>query len=99
MPLSLLVGPANAGKVELLLDGYLDVLDRDPVLIVPNRSDVEHVERELLARRPALLSGSIGTFDDVFERIATAGAAARPLVSTLERALLVRRVLPTASLN
>ena len=59
------------------------VLAREPVLIVPNRSDVERVERDLLARSGALLGGSIGTFDDVFERIAHAGGAARPLLRRL----------------
>ena len=51
----LVVGPAKAGKVARLLEGYLAELDRDPVLIVPNRSDVERVERDLLRRcgRPA----------------------------------------------
>ena len=95
MPLSLIAGPANAGKVGLLLDRYLDALEREPLLIVPNRSDVDRVERELLARRPALLAGSIGTFDDVFERI----AGGRPSISTAQRALLVRRVLASAQLD
>jgi len=99
MALSLIAGPANAGKVELLLDRYLDALAREPVLIVPNRSDVDRVERELLARRPALLGGSIGTFDDLFERIAAGAGDARPLVSQAQRALLVRRALAGASLN
>jgi ATP-dependent helicase/DNAse subunit B len=99
MPLSLIAGPANAGKVELLLDRYLDALAREPVLIVPNRSDVEYVSRELLKRRPALLGGSIDTFDDVFERIAFAGGDARPVVSKAQRALLVRRVLGAAPLD
>jgi ATP-dependent helicase/DNAse subunit B len=99
MPLSLIAGPANAGKVELLLDRYLAALAREPVLIVPNRSDVDRVERELLARRPALLGGSIGTFDDVFARIAADAPGARPLVSQAQRALLVRRALAGARLN
>ena len=99
MPLSLIAGPANAGKVELLLDRYLDALDRDPVLIVPNRSDVDRVESQLLARRPALLAGTIGTFDDLFERIAYDGEGARPLVSHAQRALLVRRALAGAPLD
>ena len=99
MPLRLLAGPANAGKVELLLDRYLAALDREPVLIVPNRSDVDRVERELVARRPALLGGRIGTFDDVFERIAYDGPDARPVLSPTQRALLVRRVVASASLN
>ena len=55
MGLSLVVGPAHAGKVALLLERFLDVLDADPWLVVPNRGDVERVERDLLARRGALL--------------------------------------------
>ena len=43
MALSLVAGPANAGKVALLLERYLAALDRDPFLIVPNRSDVDRV--------------------------------------------------------
>jgi ATP-dependent helicase/DNAse subunit B len=99
VPLSLIAGPANAGKVELLLDRYLAALEREPLLIVPNRSDVDRVERDLLARRPALLAGSIGTFDDVFERIARAGEGVRPLASQAQRALLVRRVVAGAELD
>src|SRR2546423_12584835 len=77
MALSLIVGPANAGKVELLLDRYLAALEREPFLIVPGGADVERVERELLARTGALLAGSIGTFDDLFAAIA-AGGRGRP---------------------
>ena len=99
MGLSLIAGPANAGKVALLLERYLAALARVPVLIVPNRSDVERVERDLLARSGALLGGSIGTFDDVFERIAQDGADARPLLGDAQRTLLVRRIVGGASLN
>ena len=55
MGLSLVAGPANAGKVALLLERYLARLDDEPFLIVPNRSDVDRVERDLLAplRLPA----------------------------------------------
>src|SRR5438128_2015115 len=42
--LTLITGPANAGKVALLLRRYLDALVREPVLIVPNRSDVDRAE-------------------------------------------------------
>ncbi len=99
MPLRLIAGPANAGKVELLLGRYLDSLAREPVLVVPNRSDVERVERELLERRPALLGGSIGTFDDLFERLAGGAADTRPLLSQAQRALLVRQSLAGVPLN
>ncbi len=99
MPLALLVGPANAGKVARLLDRYLADLDREPFLVVPNRAEVDRVERDLLARRPALLGGTIGTFDDLFETIARGDAGHRPVVTDAQRALVLHRVLAVASLN
>jgi ATP-dependent helicase/DNAse subunit B len=98
MALTLLTGPANAGKVQLLLDRYLAALDRDPVLIVPNRPDVERVERDLLRRTGALVGGEIGTFADLFERLAV-GDDSRPVATDLQRALIVRRVVERAALN
>jgi ATP-dependent helicase/DNAse subunit B len=96
--LSLITGPANAGKVALLLRRYLEALDDEPYLIVPNRSDVDRVERDLLELQPALFAGSIGTFDDLFKRIAR-GADSRPVATEAQRALLVRRALAGQSLN
>src|ERR671930_1567649 len=91
MPLALLVGPANAGKVARLLDRYLENLHRDPVLVVPNRPDRARVERELLVRSPALLGGTIGTFDDLFREIARGNGAHRPVATDSQRALVLRR--------
>jgi ATP-dependent helicase/nuclease subunit B len=96
--LSLLVGPANAGKVARLLEGYLDALDREPVLIVPNRSDVERVERELVARSGCVFGGTIGTFDDVFERIAR-GDGGRTVAGDAQQQLVLRRAVSRTSLN
>ena len=75
MGLSLVVGPAHAGKVALLLERFLAALDRDPWLIVPNRVDVDRVERELAGRGGALLAGTIGTFDTLFAHLAGNGPA------------------------
>ena len=99
MGLALVVGPAKAGKIARLLDGYLEVIERDPVLIVPNRADVDRIERDLLRRVGALLAGSIGTFDDVFRELALAGGEARPVTSDAQRALLARRALTRTPLN
>src|SRR5438876_802787 len=99
MGLSLLAGPANAGKVALLLERYLARLDDEPVLIVPNRSDVDRVERDLLARSGCLLGGAIGTFDDLFGRLAAGDPGWRPVCTDAQRALVVRRALAGVSLN
>jgi ATP-dependent helicase/DNAse subunit B len=103
VPLRLIAGPANAGKVELLLGRYLAALEAsgelEPVLIVPNRADVDRVERELLARRPALLGGSIGTFDDLFDRLARGSEGALRRLGRVEQTLLLRRVVSDAQLD
>jgi ATP-dependent helicase/DNAse subunit B len=103
VPLRLIAGPANAGKVELLLDRYLAALESsdgpEPLLIVPNRADVDRVELELLERRPALLGGAIGTFDDVFSRLARGSADSRKRLGRVEETLLVRRVVGSVDLR
>jgi ATP-dependent helicase/DNAse subunit B len=99
VPLTLLAGPANSGKVATLLDRYLASLGEDPILIVPNRPDVDRIEHDLLERSPALLGGSIGTFADLFEDLARSGREARPVATDAQRALIVRRVLARARLN
>ena len=57
------------------------------------------IERELLAKRGALLSGQIGTFDDLFERLARDGGSQRPVVTDAQRQLIVRTAVSSASLN
>ena len=99
MGLSLLAGPAHAGKVALLLERYLARLDDEPYLIVPNRSDVDRVERDLLRRAGCLLAGEIGTFDDLFAKIAAGDPHRRPVATDVQRTLAVRRALAGASLD
>ena len=99
MGLNLITGPANAGKVALLLRRYLESLPEEPFLIVPNRSDVERVERDLLEIQPALFSGEIGTFDDLFRRLARGVGESMRVATPAQRALVVRRALAGQSLN
>ena len=92
MSLSLVVGPAHSGKVGTLLDRFVAALDRDPWLIVPQRADVERVERELLGRQRGLLAGTIGTFDTLFEHLARGEGPSPRLVGDAERGVLVRKL-------
>jgi len=103
VPLRLIAGPANAGKVKLLLDRYLDALASpdglEPLLIVPNRADVDRVQLELLDRRSALLGGEIGTFEDVFRDLARGLADRRSRLGRVEEALVIRRVVSRTDLR
>ncbi len=95
MGLSLVVGPAHVGKVALLLERYLGALEADPWLVVPNRIDVDRVERDLVRRRPALLAGTVGTFDDLFRQLA---ADELPTASEAQRVIAVRRAVARVDL-
>jgi len=99
MGLSLVVGPAHAGKVALLLDRYLDAIEQDPWLIVPSRSDVERIERDLLDRVGVLLRGRIGTFDDLFRELAAVGPGEPDEATAAVRELVVRRAARALILN
>ncbi len=96
MGLSLVVGPAHAGKVELLLDRFVEAIERDPWLIVPNRTDVEPLERELIARCGGLLAGTVGTFDTLFEVLAHGDGDGKRLLGDAERTVLLRELADAA---
>ena len=79
-----------------MLDRFVETIDRDPWLIVPNRFDVERVERELVRREGGLLAGTVGTFDTLFESLARGDGGGKRLAGDTERAVIVRRVAETA---
>jgi ATP-dependent helicase/DNAse subunit B len=56
MGITLITGPANAGKAELVVEAVRGHLARgeEPLLIVPTRADVEHYLRELAGDRAAM---------------------------------------------
>jgi ATP-dependent helicase/DNAse subunit B len=56
MAITLITGPANAGKAELVIEAVRGHLARgeEPLLIVPTRADVEHYLRELAGDRAAI---------------------------------------------
>src|SRR3954452_13915380 len=101
MPLRLLVGPAGAGKLDRVLDTFLAALDAggDPCLVVPSRPHVEAVERALLERRPALLGGSICTFDDLFAGVLERCGEAAPMLDDAHRRVLLADVVAGAQLD
>ncbi|HEU5490878.1 MAG TPA: hypothetical protein VFU84_08795, partial [Gaiellaceae bacterium] len=99
MGLSLVVGPAHVGKVALLLERYLDVLQHEPWLVVPNRVEVDRIERDLVQRRPALLAGTVGTFDDLFRHLAVVGPYADGIATEIQRMFAARRAIAGVELE
>src|SRR5438270_3580617 len=56
MPITLVTGPANSGKAQVLMDAVRRQLahGQEPLLIVPTRADVEHYLRELAGEQAAM---------------------------------------------
>src|SRR5438876_12009006 len=77
LPLSLVIGPANAAKAGSVLGAFRARLDEEPLLVVPRMDDVDHHQREL-AGDGVLLGGHVVRFRWLFEEIARrAGYTAR----------------------
>jgi RecB family exonuclease len=89
MSLKLIHGPPNSGRAGLVRRGLIDVLERDPVLVVPTVDDVYSFEREL-CESGAVLGASVVTFRGLFRAVADAGGA--PVGPELTRAQRLRAV-------
>jgi hypothetical protein len=74
MPLKLIHGPPNSGRAGLVRRALIEVLERDPVLVVPTVDDVYSFEREL-CEDGAVLGASVTTFNGLFRIVATAAGA------------------------
>ena len=90
MAITLITGPANAGKARAVLDGVRAdaARRREPLLIVPTRGDVESYRRELAAGglvRGVRVERFQGLLAEVVRR---AGVASRPLTPLLRERVL-----------
>jgi len=74
MPLTLIHGPPNSGRADLVERLFRESLDRDPVLVLPTLDDVFRFERRLCGAGGAL-GGTAMTFADLFRAVATATGA------------------------
>jgi ATP-dependent helicase/DNAse subunit B len=97
MPLSLVLGPANAAKAGEVLSAYALAARRDALLVVPTAADAAHYERELAA--PGVTLGRVLTFAGLFDEIAQR-TRQRPLrLTALQRDRVLRRVIGSLRLE
>lgn len=96
MSLTLVTGPANAGKAGRVLGAYRAALARDPVLVVPTAADVSHYEREL-AGRGAVFGGSVVAFGGLIAQIARSAGYHGRRLSAVQRDRVVATALAGCS--
>ena len=88
MALTLVTGPANSAKAQVVLDRFRAALGRAPLLIVPRAADVEHYRREL-AQTGAVLGAAVEAFGGLAREIARrAGVTERPISAGAREHLL-----------
>ncbi len=98
MALTLITGPANAGKAGEVLGAFRALLPRTPLLVVPTGADVAHYRRQLTARG-ALLGGDVVTFAGLAREIARRTRTDAPVVGALTREHLLARAVACAGLR
>jgi ATP-dependent helicase/DNAse subunit B len=98
MGLTLVSGPANSAKAQLVLDRYRSALARDPILVVPRASDAEYYRREL-AGEGAVLGVRVEPFSGLMREIARRAGVAESAIGEQARERLLAAVLAGAALD
>jgi ATP-dependent helicase/nuclease subunit B len=101
VPLTLVTGPANAGKAGRVLGAYRERIAEEPVLVVPALRDVRHAQRELAGRGAVFGTRVVRfrwLFQDVAERCAVPVGRGR-IASREQQDLLVEQAIRAAPLE
>jgi len=96
--LKLVIGPANAEKAGVVLDGYRAALERDPLLVVPTAADVDHYRRELAASG-AVFGVSVMRFAWLMREIARRGGVRGRTAGRITRERVAAAAISGAALG
>jgi len=95
MGLTLVTGPANSAKAQVVLERFRAALARAPILVVPRSADAEHYRREL-ADSGVVLGARVEPFGGLMRELASrAGVGARPIGERAREALVAAAVAGT----
>jgi ATP-dependent helicase/DNAse subunit B len=98
MPLTLVTGPANAGKARHVLDGVRARLRHDPILVVPTVRDAQAYRRELAAGG-AVFGARVTTFHGLSAEIARRVGTPDRALGAAQRERLVEAAVAGARLE
>jgi hypothetical protein len=98
MPITLITGPANAGKAHVVMDAVRRhaAHGEAPLLVVPTRADAAHYLREL-AGEGAVLGVRVERFAGLIEEVARRAGLSAPVLGGLARERVLAAVLTRSS--
>jgi ATP-dependent helicase/DNAse subunit B len=93
MAITLLTGPANAGKAQIVMEALRGHLARgeEPLLVVPTRTDAEHYLRELAGDGVAM-GARVERFGGLIEETVRRAGVREPLLGGLARQRVIAAV-------
>jgi ATP-dependent helicase/DNAse subunit B len=93
MPITLITGPANAGKAQLVMDGVRRHVahGEEPLLVVPTRMDADYYRREL-AGEGAAMGVQVERFDGLIGEAVRRGGIGAPVLGGLARERLLAAI-------
>ena len=100
MAVELIIGPPNSGRSVEIRRRIEQMLEREPVLVVPTGDDAAQFERDLCAGSGSVLGVAIRTFASLFDEVArAAGLDLPPLLSPPQRLALIRAAIDATPLR
>lgn len=93
MAITLITGPANAGKAQLVLDAARahGARGEEPILVVPTTADVDRYRREL-AEHGLVLGAHVKQFEGLIEELARRGSTTLRTVGSLTRRHILKQL-------
>ena len=100
MSITLVTGPANAGKAEVVMDAVRRHIAhrQEPLLVVPTRTDVEYYLREL-AGGEAAIGVRVAVFDGLVEELVRRAGITESVLGALARERLIGSLEAAARLS
>ncbi len=97
MPITLITGPANAGKAQVVMEAVRRHVahGQEPWLIVPTREDAEHYLREL-AGESSVLGVRVERFEGLIGELVRRAGIGEPLLGALARERVLERLAARA---
>jgi len=97
MPITLVTGPANAGKAQVVMDAVRRHLahGEEPLLVVPTRVDAEHYLREL-AGEGTTMGARVERFDGLIDEAVRRAGLGEQALGSLARERVLARIAAAA---
>ncbi|TMK98102.1 MAG: hypothetical protein E6G34_10565 [Actinobacteria bacterium] len=100
MSITLITGPANAGKAQLVMDAVRRHVARgeEPLLVVPTRADAAHYRREL-AEAGAAMGARVLRFEELIEEAVRRANVASPALGDVARSRVLTAIAAGAGVH